>query len=81
LPLTFGLLDELMRVFPAQLIIGKLKGSMPQLPRLECLRQMTADECFAKLRTLSGRDFGDDLAAWEQWWEEEKKRRDIDSEF
>jgi len=42
---------------------------------------MTAEQCFEKLRLLSGQDFGTDIAAWERWWDEEKKRRDIDPDF
>jgi hypothetical protein len=67
-------------MFPQELLIRKLKGIAPELPRLEWLQEMCDDECFAELRTLSGLDFGSDIEAWESWWTAQKRQEEIDSE-
>jgi hypothetical protein len=67
-------------MLPQELLIRKLKGITPNLPRLEWLKDMSDEECFAELRTLSGLDFGNDIEAWESWWTEEKRKEEIDSE-
>ena len=70
-----------MRIFPAELLIMRLKGTLPAEGQNEWARQKTADECVDGLKKVSGLDFGSDHDAWERWWIEEKKRRDIDPDF
>ena len=68
-----------MKFFPQELYIKRLKGTVPKHPKLDWLRTMSKEECLANLKKLSGLDFGDDPEAWEKWWEEERKRLDLDS--
>ncbi len=70
-----------MQVFPQKLFILRLKGRVPGHPRLRWLKEMSVEDCIEKLRKLSGRDFGDDVAKWEQWWCEEKKRLGLPSDY
>jgi hypothetical protein len=72
-----------MRIFPAALYIMRLKGTIPRKrgPAYDWARSLTAEECVSELRKLSGRDFGADAEAWERWWQNEKKRDDIDPDF
>ena len=70
-----------MRIFLPELFILKLKGKVPRLSRLDWLREMTKEQCLEELRAVSENDFGEDIEAWESWWAEEKKRRDIDFDF
>ena len=66
-----------MRVTKEQLFIMRLKRELPPNPRLNWLREMTDEQCFEKLRELTGQTFGTDLKAWAYWvsqqvppWEE-----------
>ncbi len=68
-----------MRIFPPELFIRKLKGTLSNPPNW--LKGLSDEECLKELREFSGVDFGHDIALWEKWWNEEKKRKDIDPEF
>jgi hypothetical protein len=70
-----------MRVFPAELFIMRLKGTLPPGRQYDWARSKTARECLEGLRKLSGLDLGTEPEAWERWWAEEKQRRDIDPDF
>lgn len=70
-----------MRIFPQELLILRLRGTLPPIPQLDWLRELSEDECLKRLRRLSQRDFGRDPDAWEQWWEEERIRLYIDPDF
>jgi hypothetical protein len=70
-----------MRLFPQELFIKRLKGTLPAGRQYDWARGKSVDECVEGLRKLSGRDFGTDAVAWEKWWAEERERQDIDPEF
>jgi hypothetical protein len=59
----------------------RLKGTLPTGSQYDWARQKTTNECVDGLKKLSGLDFGSDYDAWERWWTEEKKRRDVDPDF
>src|SRR5262245_43730502 len=70
-----------MRKFPEELLLRRIKGTLPAGSRYKWARAKSIEECFACLRKLSDQDFGTDVVAWENWWLAEKKRLDIDPEF
>jgi hypothetical protein len=63
-----------MRYYPQDLYIKRIRGKAPGLKRFDWLREMSVKECFAKLRELSGQDFGEDVNAWAAWWRKEKRK-------
>jgi hypothetical protein len=71
----------MMRFFPQELFIMRLKRQLPRHRSLDWLREMSDEECLSKLRKLSGLDLGADPDAWQAWWKEERARLDIDPDF
>jgi len=65
-----------MRLFPQELLIMKLRGTLPDDLRLDEFRRLSKDECIAELRDYSGKDFGDDADAWSNWFRSEQARWD-----
>ena len=59
-----------MRDFLA-LMVMNLKEMLPE----DSLWYVPKDECVRRLKRLSGRDFGQDFAAWEAWVEQYRKDR------
>lgn len=70
-----------MRIFPAELLIKRLKGTLPAGKQYEWARSKSVEECLDGLRRISGMDLGSNPEVWERWWAEEKQRRDIDPDF
>ena len=58
-----------MRATPLELILMNLKGLFPK----DAFFYISKRECLRRLRQFSGRDFGDDVAAWETWMDRYKE--------
>jgi hypothetical protein len=67
-----------MRLTKEELMILRLKNRVPAGRRLDWLRSMTEAECYQRLRELAGADFGEDLNAWESWWNRRKEELELD---
>jgi len=64
-----------MRLLPHELFIQKLRKRLLRDDRLDWVRRMTDEQCFAELRRLSdGQDLGRDVNAWAKWFREREKR-------
>lgn len=70
-----------MRIFPQELLIKRLKGTLPKGKRYAWVNEKSVEECLETLKKLSGIDLGTDPKAWEEWWKVERKRLDIDPQF
>jgi hypothetical protein len=64
-----------------ELLIRRLKGTLPSGRQFEWVRNKSVEETLEELKTISDRDFGADVGAWEVWWTEERAKLDIDPEF
>ena len=78
IPVTEGVI---VRIFPQELLIRRLKGTLPGGRAGAWAKSKTIGECLQDLRTLSGLDLGSDPEVWAAWWEAEKVRLDIDPDF
>jgi hypothetical protein len=70
-----------MRIFPAELLIMRLKGELPRDRSFDWVRVKSDQECREGLMRISGLDYGLDAEAWARWWADERSKRDIDPEF
>jgi hypothetical protein len=70
-----------MRVLLAELFIMRLKGNVPPGKQYDWIRTKTVEECLEGLRRISNQDLVTEPLLWDKWWQEEKKRRDIDPDF
>lgn len=64
-----------MRLFPEELALANFKGEIPEDER----GFMPKHEAYERLKELSGKDFGQDVEAWEEWVREQSA--DIPSKF
>lgn len=60
-------LDELLRQTP--------DGKYRELSELDQRRDLVAKHLIASLELLSGRQYGDDIEKWREWWHEERPQQ------
>lgn len=63
-----------MRYYPQELMIMRLRGTVPGIKKLDWVRAMSEQEAIDKLKLLTGQDFGRGANAWQRWFSAEQER-------
>lgn len=60
-----------MRLTPEQLALRNLEQTLPE----DLMGFMPREQAYEWLKELTGQDFGYDVAAWKQWFKENRRKK------